>query len=89
MAQQFNNAGTKKAVMEDKDSIKKKFDKLTATEKSTGEPTFSPNLRNAELISRDINSQAYESMVASCCDEDVAGDKANDKMVGLRKRKDD
>lgn len=93
----FNDDGDDVAVMRDQDSLKKKFDKLAATKKSTGDPTCPPDVRRAKQIARDINGRAHAAMVGDSSDEE-GGDLSNDgnvshnsnvgsEALGSRKRK--
>lgn len=95
--QRFNDNGDDIAVIRDQDSLKEKFDKLAATKKSTGDPTFPPDVRRAKQIARDINGRAYAAMVGDSSDED-GGDASKDgnashttnvgnEVLGSRKRK--
>lgn len=90
--QQFNNSADPDdiALTRDQDSLKKKFDKMAATKKSTGDPSCPPHIRRAKHIARDIVGRASAGIVGDSSDEaELASGADGDgshPAVGSRKR---
>lgn len=59
MHEEYTSQGTvSKRSLRDEDSLKAKFNKLYNTKKSTGDPTFPPNVRRAKHIAKAVLSCA-------------------------------
>ena len=77
-------------MMRDQESLKKKFDKLAATKKITGDPSCPPDVRMVKRVARDINGKAHAGLVGGSSSEEMeveGSEGGNMGKVGAPKRK--
>lgn len=92
VAAQYEEERSDEEPFRDQDSLRKKFDKLAAHKKNTGDPSCPEEVRCAKRVARDIVGRASAGEVDESSSEDEAGEagmngESTESSIGITARK--